>query len=200
MTCLRTFRSRTKNSTWPTSNPINYSVGQWLSWPLCLLGPFSLCNLNICKALINFLKCPLWPYNGAEPFNKVRGGKGETPSRELNRGGCHGESPHNKHGEELPSQHLKALEHPAPGLFTAGWRWGPGERGYVHCNSGPTGGWIDRLCRRPNSRQGSEFSQREIVLVWALPHSPPPVALGSAAMVWVVHEVVLTTPPVCDEA
>ena len=103
------------------------------------------------------------------------GGKGETPSRELNRGGCHGESPHNKHGEELPSQHLKASEHPAPGLFTAGWRWGPGERGYVHCNSGPTGGWIDRLCRRPNSRQGSEFSQREIVLVWALPHSPPPL-------------------------
>ena len=91
-----------------------------------------MCNHNICKALITFLKCTLCPYNGAQPFNKVPGGDKErhfqgsltvevVMARALTT-------------NMLKSYHLntsKALEHPAPGLFTAGYHWGAG--GGVAC-------------------------------------------------------------------
>lgn len=85
---------------------LNYFVGRSLNCPLCWIGLFSLCNHKLCKALIDFLKCTMCPNRVAGPFNQAQGWGGVL-SRELNCGCCHGESPQNNTGEELPSQHLQ---------------------------------------------------------------------------------------------
>ena len=173
---------RTKNSMWPTSNPTNYLVGQWL------LGPFSLCSHSIWKALINFLKCTLRPYNGAQSTAIQPSPGGEKERHFQGSLAVEVVMARALTTNMVKSYHLN---------ISRPWSIRP----QTYSPTVALQQWPDgrvNILPLQTSKQVRILQERRCTCQSS--PTKPIVALGSAAVVRVVNEAVSTTPPVCDEA